>query len=110
MGAKDMPIELRKPPHPVCVMLRELRHAARLSLAQVEEKYGINAVVLGSYERGDRLPSVGKVDAILRRVYGYELRAVPVGSKATRLSGDMVTTLRAIADQLEERDALSPLS
>lgn len=97
-------------PHPLCAFLRELRHASRMSLAQVEDRYGISAVVLGSYERGDRLPPVAKLDAILRAVYGYELRAVPMGTDYTRSSTDMAADLRAIADQLEERNALSAVS
>lgn len=97
-------------PHPLCRMLRELRHATRRSLAQIEAAHGIPAVVLGAYERGDRLPPVTKLDAILRQVYGYELRAVPMGSEATQLPGDTVALLRAIADQLEERDALCAVS
>jgi transcriptional regulator with XRE-family HTH domain len=87
-------------PHPLCVMLRDLRKAAGLSLARMEHKFGIKAVVVGAYERGDREPPLRKLDQILA-LYGYRLAAVPVSSDAVRISTDMVADLRAIADQLE---------
>jgi transcriptional regulator with XRE-family HTH domain len=96
--------------HPICVLLRELRHAAGLSLADIERIHGLKAVVLGAYERGDRTPPLSKLDWILRTVYGYELKAVPLGTNATRLSGDVVFDLRTIADQLEEKHTLSAVS
>lgn len=90
-------------------MLRDLRRAAGFSLAQVEARFCIPAVVLGAYERGDRLPPLSKLDWILRTAYGYQLQAVPVGAEHVRLPADMVADLRAIADQLEERHAVPAL-
>lgn len=92
-------------PHPTCAMLRDLRTSAGLTLAQVEKQFGVPAVVHGAYERGDREPPVRKLDAILHH-YGYQLAAVPLGTEAVRLSGDVIADLRAIADQLEARLAV----
>jgi transcriptional regulator with XRE-family HTH domain len=88
--------------HPLCRMLRELRRQAGLSLGQVETRYGISAVVVGAYERGDREPPMRKMEACLA-MYGYKLTAVPVSEEAIQLAGDMVASLRAIAAQLEAR-------
>lgn len=66
-------------PHPTVVKLRELRTAAGLSLQGMQEEHFIPAVVIGSYERGDRKPSVNRLDEILH-IFGYELVAVPIGS------------------------------
>jgi hypothetical protein len=60
--------------------------------------------VLGSYERGDRMPSVARADAVLHG-YGYRIVAVPVDFDATRLPSDMAAELRAIADQIEKGKA-----
>jgi transcriptional regulator with XRE-family HTH domain len=87
--------------HPVCKQMRDLRLASRLSLAQAEQVSGISAVVLGSYERGDRHPPLQKLDVILNG-YGYRLVAVPVDFDAVRLPADMANELRAIADQIEK--------
>lgn len=95
--------------HPVCKQLRELRRAAGVSLNEVEDAYGINPVVLGSYERGDRNPPLTRIEQILN-VYGYTLIAVPMDLDAVRLPKDMATELRVIADQLEKKNALSALS
>lgn len=94
--------------HHVCTTMRELRKAVGLSLADIQERYGINAVVLGSYERGDRNPPLHKAEAILRQ-YGYTLAAVPLSANAVRLTKDMTAELRAIADQLEGKNALSEM-
>lgn len=90
-------------PHPLCVMLRELRRASKLSLAQFEIKHGIPAVVVGAYERGDRVPPLAKLDTILD-CYGYQLAAIPTRPDAVRRPTDIVAELRAIADQLESVD------
>jgi transcriptional regulator with XRE-family HTH domain len=88
-------------PHPLCALLRQLRQEAKLSLTEVQQRYGISAIVLGSYERGDREPPLRKMEAALG-MYGYRLLAVPIhGAPAVRLSTDMAAELRAIADQLE---------
>lgn len=88
------------PPHPLCALLRELRTAARLSLSAFEARSGFPAVVVGAYERGDRLPPLPKLDLLLG-FYGYALRAVPVDRQAVQLPADMAGQLRAIADQIE---------
>lgn len=93
-----------KPVHRICRMLRQLRHAAQLSLTEIEAQWGISAVVLGAYERGDRIPPLHKLEHILNH-FGYELQAVPCGTKPVRLSGDVVSDLRAIADQIEARES-----
>ena len=87
-------------PHPLCAMIRQLRNAQRLSLAQFEERFGYAAVVVGAYERGDRIPPLPKLDAILG-CFGYRLTAEPIGEHAIRTPGDIVAELRHIADQLE---------
>ncbi len=88
--------------HPLCAMLRQLRRAAGLSLHEFQDRHGIPAVVLGSYERGDRHPPLAKLDQIFA-AYGYRLLAVPAEESAVRRPLDMAAELRAIADQLERR-------
>ena len=85
---------------PLCRLLRDLRRASRMSLATLEKKHGIKAVVAGAYERGDRIPPVPRLREMLG-IYGYRLEAVPLASNSTRVPVDMVSELRAIADQLE---------
>lgn len=87
--------------HSVCKQIKDLRMAAHLSLTQAGEMLGISPIVLGSYERGDRMPSIARVDAILNG-YGYRIVAVPVEFDAVRLPSDMAAELRAIADQIEK--------
>ncbi len=86
--------------------MRDLRHATGRSLHQVEVKHGINAVVLGSYERGDRNATLNRAEEILN-AYGYTLKAVPIDEHAVRLPHDIVTELRLIADQIERRETNS---
>ncbi len=86
-------------PHPLCQLVRDLRMAARMSLSQFEEKYGIPAVVVAAYARGDRVPPLTKIDQILTCL-GYRLMAVPVDHRSVRLPGDIADELRAIADQI----------
>ncbi len=88
--------------HPLCRLLRELRRQAGLSLGQVEARYGMSAVVIGAYERGDREPPARKLEAAFA-IYGYKLTAVPISDRAVQLAPDMVSSLRAIAAQLEDR-------
>lgn len=97
-----------KSSHPVCKTLRELRKAAGLSLKDIETELGVNGIVLGSYERGDRNPPLSKIEMILN-LYGYTLVAVPQVPSAVRRPKDMATELRIIADQLEGKNALSQL-
>lgn len=91
-----------KPVHPLCRMLRELRRQTRLSLGQIQERYGMPAVVLGAYERGDREPPMTKLEQAFA-LYGYKLTAVPIDDSAIILDVDMVAQLRGIAAQLEAR-------
>lgn len=87
--------------HPICKQLKDLRMAARLSLTEAEKLLGVSAVVIGSYERGDRMPSLARIDAVLHG-YGYRVAAVPVDFDAIRLPSDIAAELRAIADQIEK--------
>jgi transcriptional regulator with XRE-family HTH domain len=90
----------KREPHPVCKQLRDLRGASHLSLDQAAKRYGIAAVVLGSYERGDRNPPLRKLEEILNN-YGYTLVAIPKDYDAVRLIGNISRELRGIADALE---------
>ncbi len=104
--------EPKPPAHPLCAKIRALRKAAGVSLMQFEEQHGIPSVVIGAYERGDRIPTVLKLDRIFR-VFGYRLDAVPLPTETTdgdtepvpviRPEEDLIAELRAIADQLEAR-------
>ncbi len=94
--------------HPLCSMIRNLRRAAGMSLATFEARTGIPAVVVGAYERGDRTPPLSKLDLIYRH-FGYQITAIPVGAASVRMSGDMISDLRAIADQLESMNVVSEL-
>lgn len=87
--------------HPVCKTLRDLRQAAGLSLHTAEKRFGIGAIVLGSYERGDRNPPLSKIEQILN-VYGYTLAAIPKNDNAIRLPENIAAELRLIADHLEK--------
>lgn len=88
--------------HPICKQMRDLRRAAGLSLTDAEPVTGVPAIVLGSYERGDRQPPLAKIEQILSS-YGYTLTAVPTGFDAIRLPGDMAGELRRIADAIERK-------
>lgn len=88
--------------HPLCHMLRELRRQSGLSLAQIQARTGMSAVVLGAYERGDREPPMRKLEAALD-IYGYKLMAVPADEDAIQLPNNMVAQLRSIAAQIEAR-------
>lgn len=93
------------PLHPAVAKLRELRKAAGLSLDQLERKHGLKAVAVGSYERGDRHPSVTTLQRVLD-VYGYQLVAVPRhhrvdGGPVIRTPEGITAVLRQIADQLD---------
>lgn len=95
-----------KNPHPLCTELRKYRQAAGLSLNEVEKRFPQwKAVVLGSYERGDREPGVSRIDDAYR-LWGFELAPRPIGTQKLYLPDDMVSTLRVMADQLEARNDL----
>jgi transcriptional regulator with XRE-family HTH domain len=83
---------------PLCPWLREQRNARRWSLTTAEEKTGVPAVVLGSYERGDRTPPPHMLRK-LAAVYGFDLVVIPVG---TQVPARAVETLRRLADELEQ--------
>ncbi len=86
-------------PHPICRKLRELRRAAGLSLADMENKYNVSAVLIGSYERGDRNPPLQKL-ADLLDMFGHRIIAIPHDA---RLPTDTITELRALLDRLERQ-------
>jgi transcriptional regulator with XRE-family HTH domain len=88
--------------HPLCVLIRDLRKSAGWSLERAADYIGIPAVVLGSYERGDRMPPLPKLDDILY-AFGYELHATPTHRAVVRLPTDMAAELRMIAEMLESR-------
>jgi transcriptional regulator with XRE-family HTH domain len=99
-------------PHPICARMRELRHAAGLTLNQIARKHDIPAVVVGSYERGDRQPNLNQADRVLR-MFGYRLTIEPAAPGGNGHTGngavDMVLTrsemaaaLHQIADQIAQ--------
>lgn len=92
-------------------LLRQLRNTTGLSLEQAAEKFGIAAVVIGSYERGDRHPTVDKLNRLLG-CYGYEIAAVPLGAVIVPPTGpgtpprvwteqDVADTLRSISGHFD---------
>lgn len=89
---------------PLFVTLRRLREAAGLSLTDVQRQTGIKAVVVGSYERGQRNPQVSTLRELFA-FYGYDLTATPIGQKSVRPLDDIAGDLRGIADYLESRNA-----
>ena len=60
---------------PIAVRMRAIRQSLGLTLDQAAAKTGIDAVVLGSWERGDRHPAVERIAYVLT-VYGYHLAVV----------------------------------
>lgn len=99
--------------HPIMAQLRALRNAASLSLDGLAEKLGVASVAIGSWERGDRQPTLGAVDHVLAE-FGYELRAVPVGStvrppedgdaRYVLTGAEMIGHLRQVIAQIERID------
>ena len=98
--------------HPIYNKLRQLREAAELTLPAAAEQMKVSAAALGSWERGDRRPSLARVDEILHH-FGYELRVVAIGAvlldPAEPAAGlvltdeQMVAQLRHVAAQLDAR-------
>lgn len=82
---------------PLRPRLRELRTLHRLSLEGAARKSGMPAVVIGSYERGNRRPTPDALRKLLA-IYGYELAFVPVG---TVVQPGVAEALRTLADQVE---------
>ena len=100
---------MNRPPrtvHPAVNKAKMLRKASGLSLSMMEKEHGINSIVMGSYERGDRMPTVNRLEQILN-CFGYTLAAQAVCHDAVRLPEDIVGLLRQIADQLESVNAVS---
>lgn len=62
--------------HPLCAELRRLRNAAGLSLERFAQRYGVPAVRMGSWERGDRMPTLSAFDKVAG-VFGRRLALVP---------------------------------
>jgi len=94
--------------HWIGAKFRELRQAMGLSLSQFETKFGISAVVMGSYERGDRRPSLEKADELLRTAFGKKLIVVDCDYEETsheivRTPLEMASALEDVARQLRER-------
>ena len=82
--------------------LRDVRRQKGLTLQQVEESSGgeWKAVVVGSYERGDRSVSVAKL-ARLAEFYGVPLAGIlPAqgGSRATVASTGLIVNLEHLGD------------
>jgi transcriptional regulator with XRE-family HTH domain len=92
--------------HHVCKQMRDLRRAGGWSLADAEKVTGVAHIAIGSYERGDRNPSLTKAEQVLNG-YGYTLVAIPKDQDAVRIPGDMASELRAIADQIQKGGWLS---
>lgn len=64
---------------PIVVQMRAAREAAALTLAALAQRVGIPAVVIGSWERGDRQPSLSRLRRWLASL-GYDLHAAPTGA------------------------------
>ncbi len=93
-------------PHPICVKIRQLRKASGLTLADVERRHGVKAIVLASWERGDRHPSIEAVDAVLG-FFGLHLAVMPINAVDgyhMRTPAEVGAALRGIANQLDPPD------
>jgi len=94
-------------PHPICAQIRQLRKAAGYTLADVERRHGVKAIVLASWERGDRHPSIEAVDAVLG-FFGLHLAVMPInavdGHHHTRTPAEIGAALRGIANQVDPPD------
>jgi transcriptional regulator with XRE-family HTH domain len=86
--------------------IRILREAIGLSLRDVEDLDGTKAVVLGSYERGDRHPSLKRADEVLK-FYGKKLAIVDSDEgfggtgRGVYVAEEMVEILEAMAHQIK---------
>lgn len=87
---------------PIADKLRELRTATGLSLEGIEDKSGgqFKDVVVGSWERGDRQPTIGKLRALLNW-YGYDLAVVrkdaPSGEVLAEVTARLTEALEMLA-------------
>ncbi|PSK90983.1 transcriptional regulator with XRE-family HTH domain [Haloactinopolyspora alba] len=91
--------------------LRALRKRRRLSLQAVEEKSGgrLRAVVVGSYERGDRVASIRRI-AELAEFYGVPVDSLVSdgsGRSASSGEGKVVIDLDALRDAPPETERLA---
>ena len=64
-------------PHvdPIAAQMRTIRQRLGWSLERASEKTGVAAVVIGSWERGERHPAIDKMRPILT-AYGYRIELV----------------------------------
>lgn len=79
-----------------------MRQASGLSIAQLGALAHVPTVVVGSYERGDRSPTLETLDELFTAM-GYEIITQPKGLNgpgAIRTIPQMVTELHAIAARL----------
>lgn len=100
---------LRENRHPLGRKLRELRERARMSLSSQERVTKIPAVVVGSYERGDRSMSVERADYLLN-AYGRKLIDVPADFDVSLIAKldalrDVTPRLRELLTVLDEHGA-----
>jgi transcriptional regulator with XRE-family HTH domain len=91
--------------------LRALRKRRRLSLQAVEEKSGgrLRAVVVGSYERGDRVASIRRI-AELAEFYGVPVDSLVsdgTGTRASSQEGKVVLDLDALRVAPPEAERLA---
>lgn len=91
-----------KTPHPLAVGLRKLRTERGWSLREAARQSGTPDVVIGSYERGDRVPSIERLDALLG-VYGCRLAitALEAADEPVTVT-DIAVILRRCATELDE--------
>jgi putative hydrolase of HD superfamily len=90
-------------PHPLMRQLRSLRENARLSLERVEAAHpSVNAVRLGSYERGNRKVAAAEFDRILRDVYGRKVAVVPEDFDLDAVTAEL-SRLRLFHDMVMDR-------
>lgn len=66
---------------PIVVQMRAARESVALTLAALAARAGIPAVVIGSWERGDRQPSLKRLRRWLASL-GYDLHALPTRDSA----------------------------
>lgn len=73
-------------PDPLPALLRTIRNSLRMSLQAVEEKSNgrFKAVVVGSYERGSRQPTVPTARALLDWYNGHRLEVLAAGDIVVR--------------------------
>lgn len=74
-------------PHRLAVELRRFRNERGWSLLAAQAHTGVDMVVIGSYERGDRQPPMGRLDALAGH-YGMQLAFVPKGTDMASLLAD----------------------